>query len=148
MAKHGHAAMFGVFGMLAVGLMVYVQREVTSIERWGQIEKYVRTGFWGLNVGLALMIVLSLFPGGVLQILDVLQNGYWHARSLEYTGSKLARLSEWMRIWGDVVFILLGVLPIVIGLISSYRGLINRHLIPAELSPHQKTPVFVPPSAE
>src|SRR5262249_52321627 len=100
--NHGHAAFIGVFGMLAVGLMVYVLREVTPIEHWGHIETYVKIGFWGLNIGLALMIVLSLFPGGILQVLDVLQNGYWHARSLEYTGSKLARLSEWMRLWGDV----------------------------------------------
>jgi nitric oxide reductase subunit B len=146
--NHGHAAFIGVFGMLAVGLMVYVLREVTDVEHWSRIEKYVKTGFWGLNIGLALMIVLSLFPGGVLQILDVLQNGYWHARSLEYTGSKLARLSEWMRLWGDVVFILLGVLPILIALLSSYRGMVNRHPSTTKFSQHPQAPVFVPPSVD
>ena len=52
-----------------------------------------------------MMIVFSLFPAGVLQLQDVLQNGYWHARSLEYTGTALARTLEWMRTPGDLVFI-------------------------------------------
>jgi nitric oxide reductase subunit B len=69
------------------------------------------------------MIVLSLFPAGVLQLWDVLQHGYWHARSLEYTGTALARTLEWMRTPGDLVFIFAGVVPIVLGLLVSYRGL-------------------------
>jgi hypothetical protein len=42
----------------------------------------------------------------------VLQNGYWHARSLDYLSGKLPRFIEWMRIVGDTVFILAGALPI------------------------------------
>ena len=61
-----------------------------------------------------MMVVLSLFPAGVLQLIDVLDNGYWHARSLAYTGGDLARLMEWSRFPGDVVFIVVGVLPIAI----------------------------------
>lgn len=56
-----------------------------------------------------MMIAMSLFPGGVLQVWDVAQNGYWHARSLVYTGSDTARLIEWLRLPGDAVFIYVGV---------------------------------------
>ncbi len=50
-------------------------------DQWVKPEKYIRVAFFGLNAGLALMVILSLFPGGVLQLWDVLNNGYWHARS-------------------------------------------------------------------
>jgi hypothetical protein len=61
-------------------------------------EKFVRCGFWGLNIGLAMMILFSLFPSGLLQVRDVLENGYWHARSLDYLGGALPRLLEWLRL--------------------------------------------------
>jgi nitric oxide reductase subunit B len=124
--NHGHAAFAGVFGMLGVGLMAYVLREITAPDLWPRVETRLKIGFWGLNIGLALMIVLSLLPGGLLQIWDVLENGYWHARSLVYTGTKLARFVEWMRLWGDLVFIFAGVVPIVLGLLLSYLGLWRR----------------------
>jgi nitric oxide reductase subunit B len=124
--NHGHAAFIGVFGMLAVGLMAYVMRELTSDQRWPQVERLLEIAFWGLNIGLALMVVLSLLPGGVLQLRDVLQNGYWHARSLEYTASAPARMVEWLRLPGDVVFIFVGALPLVLALLVSYRGLRQR----------------------
>lgn len=131
--NHGHAAFIGVFGMLAVGLMAYVLREVTADELWPRVEKFLKIGFWGLNIGLAMMIVFSLFPAGVLQLWDVLQNGYWHARSLEYKGSTLARTLEWMRTPGDLVFIFAGVVPIVLGLLVSYRGVWSGRAVAMEV---------------
>ena len=112
--NHGHAAMMGVFGMLGIALIVFAIRQTVDEALWRTLEKYIRVGFWGLNVGLLMMVVLSLFPAGVLQLIDVLENGYWHARSLAYTGGDLARLLEWSRFPGDVVFILVGVVPIAI----------------------------------
>ncbi|ADC61875.1 nitric-oxide reductase subunit B [Allochromatium vinosum DSM 180] len=126
--NHAHAAFVGVFGMLAVGLMAYLLREITSDERWPLVQTCLKVSFWGLNIGLALMILLSLLPGGVLQLRDVLENGYWHARSLNYTATSLARYVEWLRIWGDSVFILFGVLPLVIGLLAAYRDLWRRRV--------------------
>ena len=73
--NHAHAAMMGVFGMLAIALMVFVLRQTSSDAQWPGIEKYVRCAFWGTNVGLALMIVMSLLPGGRLQLGDGLQWG-------------------------------------------------------------------------
>ena len=80
--NHGHAAMMGVFGMLGAGLMVFVLRETVADEVWARLSRLVRVAFWGLNIGLAMMVVFSLFPAGLMQVRDVIQNGYWHARSL------------------------------------------------------------------
>jgi nitric oxide reductase subunit B len=118
--NHGHAAMMGVFGMLAIALMVFVLRQTSDDLRWAGMERYIRVAFWGTNVGLALMVVMSLFPSGVLQVWDVLQHGYWHARSLDYVGSERSRLIEWLRLPGDLVFILFGALPLVIASIKGY----------------------------
>ncbi len=85
--NHAHTAMMGVFGMLAVALMVFALRETVDERRWRELEKYVACAFFGLNAGLALMVALNLFPGGLLQIRDVLQHGYWHARGVAYTGT-------------------------------------------------------------
>jgi len=112
--NHGHTAMMGVFGMLAMALLVFAIRQVTADAAWGRIEKYIRTSFWGVNVGLALMSLSNLFPGGVLQLLDVLNNGYWHARSPEFLTSRVAQTIEWLRLPGDLIFIGLGVAPLVV----------------------------------
>jgi len=121
--NHGHAAMMGVFGMLGVALMVFVLRETVHESLWPRLEKYVRCGFWGLNIGLAMMILFSLFPSGVLQVRDVLENGYWHARSLDYLGGELPRFLEWLRLPGDLVFIFLGALAILIAVGVGYVSL-------------------------
>lgn len=120
--NHGHAAMMGVFGMMGIGLIVFAIRENADEKLWCSLEKYVRIGFWGLNGGLMMMVVMSLFPAGALQLVDVLENGYWHARSLAYTGSDLARLLEWSRMPGDLVFIIFGVAPIAIAAVLAYMN--------------------------
>jgi nitric oxide reductase subunit B len=118
--NHGHAAMMGVFGMLGIGLVVFSIEQMVDEALWQILEKYVRVGFLGLNGGLLMMIVMSLFPAGVLQLVDVLENGYWHARSVAYTGGDLARLLEWCRLPGDLVFIVFGVVPIAIAALRAY----------------------------
>jgi len=126
--NHGHAAMMGVFGMLAVALMVFALRQVLTDEQWVRPEKYVRVSFWGLNIGLALMVVTNLFPGGVLQFYDVLKNGYWHARGPEYLQGKLPSLIEWLRMPGDLVFIALGAFPLVVAVCMTYSVIRKRSL--------------------
>jgi nitric oxide reductase subunit B len=78
---HGHTAMRGVLGMLALALLVCALRQVLTAAEWQRPARDVQWAFWGVNIGLALMVVTNLLPGGVLQRLDVLQHGYWHARS-------------------------------------------------------------------
>lgn len=124
--NHGHAAMMGVFGMLGIGLIVFAIRQSVTEELWRDLEKYVRVSFWGLNGGLLLMVVLSLFPAGILQLIDVLENGYSHARSLAYTGGNLARILEWCRFPGDLLFIIFGVIPIAIAASRAYLAGTNR----------------------
>ncbi len=117
--NHGHAAMFGVFGMLALAVLVFGLRSMQSDEAWSGTERYVRTGFWGVNVGLALMLILNLFPAGVLQLLDVIKNGYWHARQVEFLMTGPFHTLEWLRIVGDLTVILVGVVPLVIAVLRS-----------------------------
>jgi len=111
--NHGHAALMGAFGMEAMALTVMALRQVLPDDKWARPEKYIRVSFWGLNGGLALMVLGNLFPGGVLQFYDVLTNGYWHARSVTYLRRDMVRLVEWLRMPGDLVFIFLGVVPMV-----------------------------------
>ncbi len=124
--NHGHAAMMGVFGMLAIALMVFVLRQTASNETWAGIEKYIKVSFYGTNIGLMMMVLMSLFPAGVLQVWDVVQNGYWRARGLEYTGTAVARTLEWMRTPGDLVFIIFGSAPLAIASVKAWVG-VRRH---------------------
>ncbi|MCC8070704.1 MAG: cbb3-type cytochrome c oxidase subunit I [Bacteroidales bacterium] len=109
--NHGHTAMFGVFGFLALGLCVYTLRKNCSNEMWARITPWLKCSFWGLNIGLMLMVVLSLLPGGFMQVWDAVHNGYWHARSIDFTTSTAMSTVGWMRMPGDVIFILFGALP-------------------------------------
>jgi nitric oxide reductase subunit B len=107
-ANHAHASMMGVYGNLAVALMVFCLRYLLRPEDWN--ERMVAFSFWTLNVGLAWMVFVNLFPLGVLQLGDVVTNGYWHARSLEFFESHM--YIEWLRLPGDAVFIA-GVVPLL-----------------------------------
>ena len=118
--NHGHAAMFGVFGMLALALLVFCLRATQADAVWLRSEKFVRIGFWGLNVGLGLMIVLDLFPAGVLQLWDAVSNGYWHARRIEFVMGGVYHKLEWLRVGGDMVFLIFGALPITWVAIRSF----------------------------
>ncbi|MDA0238448.1 MAG: nitric-oxide reductase large subunit, partial [Proteobacteria bacterium] len=48
-ANHGHAALFGVYGMLGLGLTLYCLRGLTDVRQWSQ--KLLKTAFWSLNIG-------------------------------------------------------------------------------------------------
>ena len=118
--NHGHAALMGVFGMLGIAFLVFAIRQVSSAEHWKRIEKYVKISFWGLNIGLAGMVILQLFPSGVLQLLDVIKNGYWHARSLEFSGQQQIVNLAWLRLPADLLFIFAGVLPLLVAVVMTY----------------------------
>jgi nitric oxide reductase subunit B len=118
-SNHGHTAMFGVFGMLALAVLVFCLRAMQTDAVWTGTVTFVRVGFWGLNAGLALMVLTDLFPGGVLQLWDSLSHGYWHARRLTYLMSGTFHTLEWVRIFADSVFLTLGVAPILIAALRS-----------------------------
>ncbi len=109
--NHGHTAMFGVYGMLAVALLLFCLRYIVRPDRWSTRAEAI--SFWSVNVGLAWMAFANLFPIGMLQIYDSVQNGYWHARSLEFVLSEPIHFLEWARLPGDALIILGGTLPLV-----------------------------------
>ena len=81
------------------------------------------------------MIVFSLFPGGVMQLYDVMQNGYWHARGHEYLSTHTARLIEWARLPGDLIFILGGVAPLPWVTANAYWSLRRAPVVPSGATP-------------
>jgi nitric oxide reductase large subunit len=110
-SNHGHAAMMGVYGMLAAGLALFCLRYLIPEERWS--ERAAKISFWSLNIGLAWMCFATLFPLGILQLYQSVSVGYYEARTLEFLTNETNALLEWMRLPGDVVFIVGGVLPLL-----------------------------------
>ncbi len=106
-SNHGHAAFMGVYGMLALALLVFCTRYLARPEDWS--EGLVKFSFWATNIGLMLMILGHLFPLGVLQLGDVVTNGYWHARTEWFKGHPWL---SWARMPGDIVF-MAGSAPLV-----------------------------------
>jgi nitric oxide reductase subunit B len=101
-ANHGHAALFGVYGMLGLGLMLYCLRGLTDVTLWEQ--RYLKISFWSLNIGLAMMTFLSLLPQGILQTYASIEHGYAYARSAEFIQSPVMQALVWARVPGDIVF--------------------------------------------
>ncbi len=99
---HGHTALFGVYGMLGIGLMLFCLRLVPARGVWD--EKLVSRSFWALNGGLVAMALLSLAPVGLLQVKAAVENGFWFARSPEFIHSELIETLVWMRVPGDILF--------------------------------------------
>lgn len=99
---HGHTALFGVYGMLGIGLMLFVLRSLYRNVKWN--DKLIKVGFWGLNIGLLGMALLSLLPVGVWQAIESIGKGMWYARSDELMQQPGMVFLKWMRTPGDVVF--------------------------------------------
>ncbi|MDX1755369.1 MAG: nitric-oxide reductase large subunit [Marinobacter sp.] len=100
---HAHAALFGVYGFLALGFTLLVLRYI----RPGLVfdERLMKVGFWWLNGGLVLMLATSLLPVGILQFLASAGEGLWYARSEAFMQTDILQTLRWVRTFGDVVFI-------------------------------------------
>lgn len=99
---HGHTALFGVYGMLGIGLVLFCLRGLKPDVEWN--EKALKVSFWAFNIGLAGMALLTLLPIGVLQLNAALKHGYWYARSAEFMQQPLIDMLVWMRVPGDTIF--------------------------------------------
>jgi nitric oxide reductase subunit B len=99
---HGHAALFGVYGMLGIGLMLVCLRVLVPDAEWK--EGLLKFAFWAMNGGLFAMCVGSLLPVGLFQTWAAVENGYWYARSAEFLTSPLMQTLRWMRVPGDTLF--------------------------------------------
>ncbi|MFT3924362.1 MAG: nitric-oxide reductase large subunit [Myxococcales bacterium] len=99
---HGHAALFGVYGMLGIGLMLFCFRALKPDAVWR--EGTLSFAFWAINGGLVAMIVLSLLPVGLMQTWASVEHGYWYARSSEFLQGDVMQRLRWMRVIGDTLF--------------------------------------------
>jgi len=108
--NHGHAAFMGVYGNLSVAAMVFCARYLVPAERWN--DQLVRVAFVSLNAGLMLMVLLDLFPLGVVQLQTVLERGLWYARSAAFVSGATFQRLTWLRAIGGYVFTFGGVLPL------------------------------------
>ncbi len=99
---HGHTALFGVYGMLGIGLMLFCLRGLSRQGEWKS--RTLSFSFWSMNVGLALMVLLSVLPVGLLQTWASVEHGMWYARSAEFMQTPLLDKLRWMRVAGDTIF--------------------------------------------
>jgi len=99
---HGHAALFGVYGMLGMGLMLFSLRALRPGRPWR--DGLINFAFWSMNIGLLAMVLLSLLPVGLMQTWASVEHGYWYARSAEFLQTDLMSRLRWMRMFGDTIF--------------------------------------------
>jgi nitric oxide reductase subunit B len=99
---HSHTALFGVYGMLGIGLMLFCLRGLAVRKVWKT--GALRYAFWSINIGLALMVLLSLLPVGILQTVASIEHGMWYARSAEFMQAEPMETLRWLRVIGDVIF--------------------------------------------
>ncbi|MEZ5553485.1 MAG: cbb3-type cytochrome c oxidase subunit I [Pseudomonadales bacterium] len=109
--NHAHAAMFGVKGNIAIGGMLFCLMHMFHKEAWNP--KLIRVSFWSLNIGLALMMFLDLFPVGLYQTWVAFTDGTWYARSREVIGGPVFVTLTTFRTLGGAVFVLGGLLPLI-----------------------------------
>ncbi|MDO5498621.1 MAG: nitric-oxide reductase large subunit [Propionibacteriaceae bacterium] len=116
---HGHTALFGVYGMLGIGLMLFCVRALMPGKEWNELP--IAIGFWCLNGGLFLMAMLSLLPLGLAQAWASMEHGFWYARSDEFLYTPILTVLRWLRTPGDVIFAV-GALAIGVFMIGLLTG--------------------------
>ncbi len=99
---HGHTALFGVYGVLGIGLMLFVLKGLYRQNVWR--DGLIGFAFWSINIGLMLMALLSLLPIGMLQAVASVNEGMWYARSAEFMQQPLMETLRWLRAIGDTIF--------------------------------------------
>ncbi|MCA6451125.1 MAG: cbb3-type cytochrome c oxidase subunit I [Chitinophagaceae bacterium] len=119
--NHGHAALMGVYGNLALAAVLFCCQLITRSDRWNP--RLLRTAFWSINVGLLLMVFLDLFPAGIYQFHTVTERGLWFARSEAFVESAGFQTLTWLRIIGGALFTVGGVIPLVWFVAGLGRGL-------------------------
>jgi len=117
-SNHGHTALFGVYGMLAIALILFSWRGLVQSQFWN--DRILKLSFWGLNGGLFLMFSTGLLPIGLSQLWVSYDQGFWFARSAAfYEMSHIQALGSW-RMVPDAIIILLGALPLLYFLLTTF----------------------------
>jgi len=99
---HAHTALFGVYGMLGIGLTLFVIKGLSAQKPWK--EGVIKFSFWSLNIGLLLMVLLSVLPVGLFQTIASVDEGMWYARSVEFNQQEHIIIFKWLRFIGDTIF--------------------------------------------
>ncbi len=99
---HGHTALFGVYGVLGIGLMLFALKGLAAKNAWK--DGVISFAFWSINIGLLLMALLSLLPLGLLQTIASVEHGLWYARSAEFMQTPRMDVIRWLRVIGDTIF--------------------------------------------
>jgi len=117
--NHGHAALFGTYGMLSIALLLFSWRGLVERRYWN--DRLLKLSFFGLNVGLLLMVFVTLFPVGIVQAWTSFKQGTWAARSADFFERPFVEFLGEIRLVPDTVIILLGVVPLAYFLLRTYR---------------------------
>jgi len=99
---HGHTALFGVYGMLGIGLMLFVLRDMNKEAIWK--DRWIKFAFWSINIGLTAMVLISVLPIGLAQTVASVKEGLWYARSAEFLHQPALQTLKWLRVIGDTIF--------------------------------------------
>ncbi|MEO8710764.1 MAG: cbb3-type cytochrome c oxidase subunit I [Parafilimonas sp.] len=123
--NHGHAALMGVYGNLALAAILFCCQLLFKAEWWKP--RVIKTVFWSINAGLLLMVLLDLFPAGIYQFKTVTEKGLWYARSSAFIESTGFQTLTWFRIVGGSLFTVGGVIPLVWFITTRRKGLKKTH---------------------
>src|SRR5664279_4312865 len=99
---HGHTALFGVYGMLGIGLMLFVLRDMNKEAVWK--DRWIKFAFWTINIGLTAMVLISILPIGLAQTVASVKEGLWYAHSAEFLHQPALQTLKWLRVIGDTIF--------------------------------------------
>ncbi len=115
---HAHAALFGAFGLLGLGLMYFALRNIVQPEFWS--DRLPNAAFWLMNAGLVLWLALNFLPVGFMQLAAAFNHGYWYSRSVAFYNT--TTLWQWLRMPGDILFGV-GALILAIDIVLKVRHL-------------------------
>lgn len=138
---HAHTALFGVYGMLGIGLVLFCMRALEPTARWNN--RMLAVGFWAINLGLFAMVVFSVLPVGLLQTWASVEHGYAYARSPEFMQQPYMTTLRWMRVPGDTAFAIGAVV-----IIAFIAGIGRRSKSRQEPAPIQAIPGIGPGTNE
>jgi len=88
--------------MLGIGLTLFCLKGLTIHRQWKT--RLLSFAFWMINIGLALMVLISVLPVGLMQTIASVEHGMWYARSAEFLQGPGMDTLRWLRVVGDTIF--------------------------------------------
>jgi len=119
--NHGHGALFGVYGMLSIALLLFSWRGLVEKKYWN--DRLLGVSFWGLNGGLLAMTLTTLFPVGIAQVWTSYKEGLWMARDVSFFEKPMVAILGQLRIIPDTIIIVIGIIPLAFFLFKTFPHL-------------------------